>query len=145
MSLIFANSLEGWCTDNLPSKEFQGLKVEIETPAYELRFGKGWMGAPPADYGYIVDTTGADGDEMDCYLGPNPQGKIFVVNQNKMDSPVFDEHKCMLGYDSLEQAKEDYLAGHTSGHSIFRSITQMTIDKFKHWLEHGDVSQPLGG
>jgi len=52
------------------------------------------------DYGYIEGTVGADGDEVDCYLGPDTQSKVvFVVDQGRLgDSSEFDEHKVFLGY-----------------------------------------------
>lgn len=146
MKSLFSNTLDGlyWANDSLPTKKFHGLTIVIETPKFEMRQGPGWMSSPPADYGYILDTTGADGDEMDCYLGPNPESNIvYVVDQNKMDSPEFDEHKCMLGYKSMSQAKKDYYDGHTHGVKIFRGITAMTIKVFKAWLQHGDISKPI--
>lgn len=143
-----ANSLDGlfWANDSLPTKSFHDMKLVIETPKDGMRQGPGWMSSPPADYGYILDTTGADGDEMDCYLGPNPESSIvYVVDQNRMDdSTEFDEHKCMLGYDSKAEAKADYIAGHTSGDKIFRNITVMPLSQFKRWLKDGDISRPVG-
>jgi hypothetical protein len=146
MKNLFANALDGlyWASDSLPTKKFHDLNLVIETPKFGMRQGPGWMSSPPADYGYILDTTGADGDEMDCYLGPNPESTIvYVVDQNRMDSPVFDEHKCMLGYNSMAEAKKDYYDGHTHGIQIFRNITALPLSVFKAWLKHGDISKPI--
>jgi hypothetical protein len=149
MKTIFANALDGlyWADKELPRKMFYDLEVVVETPKYELRQGPGWMSTPPADYGFIAGTIGADGDEMDCYLGPNPESTmIYVVDQNRMDgSGDFDEHKCMLGYTSKDEAKRDFYDGHTHGVQIFRGIKGLTLDQFKRWLFNGDVSKPIGG
>lgn len=147
MKPIFANALDGlyWANDSLPAKEFHSLTIIVETPQHGMRQGPGWMSSPPADYGYVLDTSGADGDEMDCYLGPNPESKmVYVVDQNVIGSSDFDEHKCMLGYNSMAEAKADYIAGHTQGSEIFRNITWMSIDDFKRWLREGDISKPVG-
>lgn len=147
MRVFSSNSLKGlyWANDSLNTKRFCGFDVFIETPKYGMRQGPGWISSPPADYGYILNTTGADGDEMDCYLGPNPESKTaYVVDQNKLDgSGEFDEHKVMLGYDSETSAKADYIAGHTEGSSIFRAITSMSLETLNSWLSNGDVSKPI--
>lgn len=130
---------------SLPIKTFHGLKCAIETPKWSIRQGHGWMNVSPADYGFIHGYTGADGDEIDCYLGPNLESnKIWVVDQNRMDhSGQFDEHKCMLGYDRREDAIADYYAGHTHASTIFRGIHYMSVPIFKRWLKIGNLQQPL--
>jgi len=136
------NQLEN---SRLPRVEFHDLSIAIETYAGELRRGPGWINKLPADYGFIDGTEGADGDEMDCYLGPNPESTIiYVVDQNDMNgSGSFDEHKCFLGYRSAFEAKKDYYKGHSHGYAIFRSITALSLGAFKTWLKYGDTSSPL--
>ena len=82
---------------------------------------------------------------MDCYIGPNKHAtKVFVVNQGQMNDPKsFDEHKCMLGFSSLEEAKTTYIAGHTHGEKLLQSIKTLTIPNFKLWLKSHDVSRPI--
>lgn len=129
----------------LPRKQFHDLTLVIENLAGQVRRGPGWINKVPVDYGFIAGTVGADGDEMDCYLGPNPESTlIFVVDQNNMNgSGSFDEHKCMLGYKSMLEAKRDYLRGHSYGYAIFRSITALGLGAFKSWLKYGDVDRPM--
>jgi hypothetical protein len=129
---------------HLQIKNFHGLECVVETPQYEMREGRGWMNSSPADYGYIKGFMGADGDEMDCYIGPNLNStSVFVVDQKKVHSDRFDEHKCMIGYDSEEQALEHYMDGHDSSHRIFLHITPMTLQEFVQWLNDGDHNTPL--
>jgi hypothetical protein len=153
MRAIFANSLDFWshsqwaCDSNQPveTKKLHGLTIQIETPQYGLRQGQGWMSASPADYGYIANTTGADGDEIDCYIGPNPESKqVFIVDQNKLDgSGQFDEHKIIFGCVSKDEAKQLYLDGHTEGEQIFRAISPVSLARLKLWLRTDDHSQPF--
>ena len=122
--------------DKLPQVNFQGIPCSIETHKGEVRKGKGWSLKLSDDYGYINGTVGADGDEMDCYIGPNKNSKIvYIVEQNKVGSKEFDEHKYMLGYNSIKEAKKAYLVNHSKGKDIFRSITQLPIEKFKKLLK----------
>jgi len=125
-------------------KQYHGLDVVIETPKGQRRVGLWWRHTLPADYGYIESTTGADGDEMDCYVGPDVESPLaFVIDQNKLDSDRFDEHKVMLGYNSMDEAKQAFLQGHNYGKQIFRGITPMTMIDFKRWLAKGDRKKPL--
>jgi phage-related protein (TIGR01555 family) len=125
-------------------RKYHGLDVVIETPKGQRRQGKEWRWTIPADYGYIAETKGADGDEIDCYVGPNPESPmVYVVDQSKLYSDRFDEHKVMLGYQTEDEARSAYLAGHTNGREIFRGITPMTMDEFKAWLERGERKRPL--
>lgn len=122
-----------------------GLYVVIETPKGGLRRGKGWEVTMPADYGYIRTYEGADGDQIDCYLGPNPKSElVFVIDQRVSPEGTFDEHKVMLGYDTQEQAVADYVLGHSSGSLLMGAVTQLSMTEFKDWLMTGNLRQPLG-
>lgn len=134
--------------DALPMSEYtvQGLDIFVETAMGETRSGKDFKVIMPYDYGYVKDSIGADGDEMDCYIGPNiHSSKIFVVNQSKIgQNDVFDEHKCMIGFDSKQAALQAFLAGHHVGKDIYMSIVPMTMDAFKNWLASGKTKTILG-
>lgn len=128
----------------LPAVWIQGFKCFIETPKGQIRRGRGFAVRMPADYGFIDGFLGADGDEMDCYIGPNKwSSMVYVVDQSQIGSPTFDEHKCFLGFSSEAHAKINYLMGHHLGKQIFMGITAMSIGQFKHWLKFGNHSQPL--
>lgn len=123
---------------------YYGLSIYIETLKESLRKGNDWASRTPAHYGFIQGYFGADGDEMDCYLGPDLKtGKVYIVDQNRIGSDKFDEHKCMIGYRSQEEALNDYFAGHNKGKVIFRGVTQMTPWQFHTWLRFGNHKVPL--
>jgi len=68
----------------------QGLEVSVETPRGATRRGIGADGEPWEHklkdyYGYIKLTKSeADGDHMDCFLGPNlTSDKVFVIDQTR--------------------------------------------------------------
>lgn len=134
---------------NYPKEKvkWHGLDLSIETQAGTMRRGtdpngKDWEVRLNYDYGYVRGTEGADGDHVDVYLGPNLTGdKVFVVNQTHADGS-FDEHKVMLGFDSLEAAKEGYLSNYEQGWDRIKDVVEMSADQFKTWLADGDTKKP---
>lgn len=121
---------------------YHAMPVTIETPRGGVRRGKGWRVTLPADYGYIDGFTGADGDEMDCYVGPSPESiNVYVVDQKTLDGKQFDEHKVMLGYHTQESALEDYMDGHSNSDVVFGAITELTMPMFRRWLHEGDLTR----
>src|SRR5208282_3995907 len=69
--------------DSLPLVEVGGLPICIETPRGMRRMGSEWSVIMPADYGYIRQTQGADGEQVDCFVGPDRESKdCWIVDQN---------------------------------------------------------------
>jgi len=83
-------------------------------------------------YGYMQGTLGVDGDKVDIYIGDNPKAeKVYVVHQMKTPNfKEFDEDKCMVGFDSAEDAKKAYL-GQYNNPKFFGSMTEMSVEEFK--------------
>jgi len=128
---------------------FQGLDIAIENLKGSTRSGVGptgarWSVVMPADYGYIKRTEGADGDHVDCYVGPHSDSReIYVVDQIDPRTKKFDEHKCFLGFKSEADAVKTYDRGFSDGSGPRRraSVHTMTMQEFKHWLERGDTTK----
>lgn len=123
-----------------------GIQVVIETPAGTHRQGYGFDTIMPADYGYVRRAPGADGDELDCYVGPSPESPhVFVINQKDLKTGSFDETKTMLGYYTRECAIEDYVLGYTDGQGAARlmSVHELSMPEFKTWIASGDTTQPF--
>jgi hypothetical protein len=118
----------------------QGLPVSIENAKGSNRRPE-WP-ALSCHYGYIRRTEGRDGDHVDCFIGPNPDSdRVFVVDQVNQDGR-FDEHKCLVGFDSEKEAREAYLANYPKDWKC-GTVTAMSIDDFRKWLESGDTKQPI--
>ncbi|HEX2868712.1 MAG TPA: SNF2-related protein [Ignavibacteriales bacterium] len=132
--------------------EFQGLKIAVENKKGSTREGVDDDGTPWQtemfyDYGYIErpDNMGADGDKVDCFIGPDKESmKVFIVhqqnpvteNKDEKGNPIYDydEDKVMLGFDSLEWARDAYLA-HYDDQKFLDSITEMSMEEFKKKLK----------
>lgn len=120
-----------------PRINFQGLRIAIENPAGSVRSGKDRDGKPWEvrmiyPYGYIERSEGVDGDQVDCYVGPNPNADlVYIVHQRKYGAwDEYDEDKVMLGFDSEEDAKAAYLQ-HYNDPRFLGPITVMPIEEFK--------------
>lgn len=128
-----------------------GIDVTLENPKGSVRSGvstngKQWQVDMPAHYGYIKRTTGADGDQVDTYIGDNPASKrVYVVDQKDIGTRLFDEHKAILGANSLTEARDLYARAFSDGQGADRigAITPMSISEFKRWLAESDTTKPL--
>lgn len=132
----------------LPKIKVAGLIVSVENPKGTVRKGMGLNGKPwaakmPNHYGFINGTLGADGEEIDAFVGPNLQSPIAYVINQRDDSGNFDEHKVLLGFNSEEDAKNAYLAAHSSGWNGMGDIVEMSIPELKQWLANGNGEAPL--
>lgn len=83
--------------------DFQGIDVSVESPRGSVRTGKdkdgkAWKHTMSDHYGYARGTTGADGEQVDIYVGPKADApKVFIVDQLNQADSTFDEHKAMAG------------------------------------------------
>lgn len=120
-----------------------GFDISIEQPKGSVRSGtdntgKEWSVTMNNHYGYIKRTQGKDGDQIDVFLGNDPNSRyVFVVDQVNPDGS-FDEHKVMLGFDSMEEAKKAYLSNYEKGWGGLGSITIVELEDFRKWLDTPD-------
>ncbi|MDH4172133.1 MAG: hypothetical protein OEW90_01745 [Betaproteobacteria bacterium] len=120
------------------------LDISIETPEGEKRRPE-W---PPLKdhYGYIKGTIGFDKDHLDVFVKPGTRddfgGLVFVVNQVVGG---FDEHKVMLGYGDLADAREGYLRNYAANWDGLDSIIPMSFKAFTQWAQTKGGKGPKGG
>lgn len=120
-----------------------GLDITIENPKGSIRSGKDedgkiWEHEMKSHYGYFKRTEGKDGDQIDVFVGEQPEsGKIFVIDQNDPKTGNFDESKVMMGYNSAEEAKAAYLENYDKDWKGFSQITEVDLPTFTTWLNDG--------
>ena len=118
--------------------------ITIEQPQGSIRRGtdangKKWESKMHNTYGYFRGTEGVDGDHIDVFLSNDIDGwngrKVFVVDQYNPDG-TFDEHKVMLGFNDIDDAKSDYLANYEKGWENGRRIdvTPVSLEDFEKWI-----------
>jgi hypothetical protein len=119
-----------------------GLDISIETRKGQKR-NPAWP-ALKHHYGYIKRTLGRDGDHVDVFVGNEPEVElVYVVDQVNPGSRRFDEHKCMLGFKTLADARQAYKDNYSKGWTGLRDITPLTTQQFKRWLRHGDTQKAI--
>ena len=118
--------------------------ITIEQPEGSIRRGtdadgKKWEIKMHNTYGYFRGTEGVDGDHIDVFLSNDIDGwngrKVFVVDQYNPDG-TFDEHKVMLGFNDMDEAKSDYLANYEKGWENGRriDISSTNLEDFEKWI-----------
>lgn len=117
-------------------REFQGLKIVVEQPRGSYRRGNGdngpWVVRMIHDYGYIINSRGADGEGVDVYIGRNDQSpRVFVVRQVNPKTGKYDEDKVMLGFSSPQAAKAAYMAHYAAIPEVFGDMEELSIDDLK--------------
>ena len=118
--------------------------ITIEQPEGSIRRGtdadgKKWESKMHNTYGYFRGTEGVDGDHIDVFLSNDIDGwngrKVFVVDQYNPDG-TFDEHKVMLGFNDMDEAKSDYLTNYEKGWENGRriDISSTNLEDFEKWI-----------
>lgn len=131
--------------------KYQGFDITIENPMGSIRSGTDENGQPwsvtmPTDYGYLKRTNGADGDQIDVYLGPlTDAGTVFLIDQVDPATGKFDEAKAMLGFASEADALATYNAAFNdgSGQARIGAVTPMPISQFRRWVKSGKTKKPF--
>lgn len=94
---------------------WKGFEISIENDVGSVRSGvdqsgKSWSVKMKNPYGYLRRTLGADGDQFDCYLGPDLNAEfvyvITTMTPGRWNEP--DEQKAMIGFPSEEAARQAF-------------------------------------
>lgn len=124
----------------------QGLEITIENPKGSIRKGvdedgKAWENEVKSHYGYFKRTEGKDGDHVDVFVGDKLESpKVFVIDQVFDKGPksgLFDESKVMIGFETLQEATDAYMANYAPDWKGLSNITEVSVDFFKEWLYDG--------
>lgn len=129
--------------------DINGFGIAIENPKGSTRSGtdtqgNAWSVTMKDHYGEIQNTEGADGDNIDVFIGENPESeKIFIVDQIDPATGKFDEHKVIMGVNDIKQAKRTYNRNYAKGWKGAAEITEMTPAQFREWVVFGDTRKPV--
>lgn len=130
---------------------WNGLDIGVEYLPGAVRFpGRKNSKKLRSGYGHIRNYKGADGEALDCYLypglvpldkGDEPQGsdRIFEISQISPEDGDFDEHKYMIGYDSVDAAKAAYLT--EMPEEYFGRIREIAIADLEQYRRTADYAE----
>lgn len=119
----------------------KGFNITIENPKGSSRKGVDsdgthWEVKMTSHYGYFKTTEGKDGDHVDVFIGTKlKSNKIFIVDQ--FIDGKFDEHKVLMGFDNITEARDAYNANYTKGWDGLKYINETDVETFKKWLYSG--------
>lgn len=133
--------------------EFQGIPIDVENRSGSWRRGVADDGTPwavrmIAHYGEVRNTTGADGDALDVFVGDDPFAPfVFVIQTKFPGAKAFDECKCMLGYPTRTAAISAFRRSYGKS-GFYLGCTKWTIGSFKAALSRpqlirGQLKRPI--
>tara|TARA_R110000737_G_scaffold21253_1_gene39659 strand:- start:9 stop:1868 length:1860 start_codon:yes stop_codon:yes gene_type:complete len=129
--------------------EIKGFDITIENKIGTTRKGvdedgNHWSTLMKNSYGFFDNTKGADGDEVDVFIGPNIEEdfNVFVVNQSTGNPRSFDEHKVMFGFKDEMSAKSAYMDNYQSDWEGFDNIVEFTLVEFSKWIKTHEMINP---
>ena len=119
------------------------LKIAIENPAGSIRSGTDpngneWQITMKHHYGFIENTDGADGDEIDVFVKnhlANDPEYAYIIKQLDINGQ-FDEQKVIIGAESEEEAKEIYLSNYEKGWQGFGGIKKISMADLLKKIQH---------
>lgn len=129
--------------------EIKGFDITIENKIGTTRKGvdedgNHWSTLMKNSYGFFDNTKGADGDEVDVFIGPNIEEdfNVFVVNQSTGNPRSFDEHKVMFGFKDEISAKNAYMDNYQFDWEGFDNIVEFTLVEFSKWMKTHEMTNP---
>lgn len=94
-----------------------------------------------AHYGYAKRTAGADGEEIDVYVGDHAVAPMaYVIHQIDPTTGRYDEDKVFLGYLTAAAARAAFRA-HRDDEGALGDMVAMDIEQLKRWLS-GSAPRP---
>lgn len=120
--------------------EFDDLALGVEWPKDSMRqYSDGYTQHMKCDYGFVRNSLGADGEDLDVYIGDTKLLKVFRVTQ-LTDEGQFDEYKYMVGFPDVKSATSMFLQHQPLEH--FGGTEEMSLDDFRQIARTGEETKP---
>ena len=132
--------------------QYNGIPVYFEKLEGDIRkgvskSGVAWSNKTPAAYGYIPDTIDADEEALDIWFAISKFVRsdiAYVIDQVNPETKAFDEHKVMLGFGSLEDARQTYIDAYGgTGAQRIGAITPITLPQLSNWMKSPGTRTPI--
>ncbi len=121
-----------------------GQRRKPEWPPLKNHYGYVRRVYDPSSGAYVTVGEAADGDHVDVFIGDDLDShNIYVVDQVDPKTGKFDEHKVLIGWSTMSDAREGYKSNYSSDWRGLGKITRLTLAQFKEWLADGDKKSPI--
>ena len=99
----------------------------------------------PVPYGRISRTTDIHGEDLDIYVNSidyNPDAQVYIIDQVGING-LFDEHKVMFGFNSVEEAIRIYQSVVRPGIAPVKigAVSGMNQEEFFSWIARPDKTK----
>lgn len=121
-------------------RKIHGINISIENKKGSTRSGtdpdgKPWSIKMKYAYGRIPRTEGADGDQIDVYIGDDPSSElVFIVHQQDPWKKKYDEDKIFLGFSTKKQVEKAF-KGQYNKPGFLGPIDIVSIEVFKDMIK----------
>jgi len=122
--------------------DFDDIALGIEWPKDSLRqYSDGFKQHMKCDYGFVRNSLGADGEDLDVYVGDPNTLKVHRIQQLKPETGEHDEYKYMLGFPDVKSAVSMYLQHMPLEH--FGGCEEMSLDDFRNTCRTGEQREDI--
>lgn len=132
----------------------RGIPVHVENLPGTVREGVGPDGRPwrtemRAIYGEIPGWPGLDGEDLDAFVGPDPESDAVYVIHARAPAGAeggpgqYDEDKVMLGYRDLDAAVASFRQHYSRPDEHMGDVTEISIPEFCHRYGASPEAIPL--
>lgn len=124
--------------------DLHGLGIAIENPVGSIRSGVDENGVPweiqmDHAYGFIMNTEGMDGEEIDVFVGPYQNSEnVYVITIRDPKEGV--EDKVFLGYRSGKEAMETFESHYSNPYDFVDKVSEYTLSQFLQAISSGKKS-----
>lgn len=124
--------------------DLHGLGIAIENPVGSIRSGVDENGVPweiqmDHAYGFIMNTEGMDGEEIDVFVGPYQNSEnVYVITIRDPKEGV--EDKVFLGYRSGKEAMDTFESHYSNPYDFVDKVSEYTLAQFLQAISSGKKS-----
>ncbi|HCK99512.1 MAG TPA: hypothetical protein DHW42_05330, partial [Candidatus Marinimicrobia bacterium] len=121
--------------------EVQGLPISVENRKGSIRRSKDskgeWQTKMTAPYGYIRQTLGTDGDQVDCFVGKDKDSQwVYIIHIKDPKTGKYDEDKTFLGFNTFKDAMKVFKQNYDDWGKYYQGFDVMGIEKFKQKIKN---------
>jgi len=126
--------------------EFQDLPISIENRKGSIRRGEDdngkWETKMKYPYGYIRRTVGKDGEQLDCFIGPNKNAEyVYIIHIKNPKTGKYDEDKAFLGFSSFKQVLRAFKKHYDNWEAYYNGFDVSNIEEFKKKWKNKELSK----